>query len=755
MSELSDEQKIKLSELEEKLQTLTQQLEDTQTKINEKEKSREGFGEQRKALWEKLSKFRATKNEEYATMQQLRVELSSLEKDRMQARSQLQASRRNVQFDDMKSLEKALKILQTEAREGKRVGPQIADVQSQRAAVLAHEKLQESANEGDAKIADVRKNLEQLRKKGGSQRKQELKLNGEVAKITKTEDKIAREINGLKNSRRKAGVHKRKTMDAIAALKSGGGKPAGKKKEGKAPGKAKGQKEQSKAQTPKKAAPTAPAPAPEKKPAPQRNQYAAERAAVMSLIFYLRTLVPASSETKQETKNQPVGRRSRNEGFGGRKIQEPVESKAAAPTPSKNKRKRNRNRKNVTRSVLVHLTHTPAHTALFHKVGVAPPSYLSNVNDTIEQLNARTKFYEASPEEQAKDTEAKLLAAENLERSANRRRSLSEMDAEQMRRVQEQEAAKAEATAIEASERAASQSQAKAAAETARAERIGELGTDAAIEASERAANQSQAKAAAEAARAERIGELETTEEAKANRDANVAKATELAESERTRRMSVSAEPAAMFSEQEALSKYRTYDDDKCMGKEAPPLTGLDYVTGEDRARPAPGDVTVVVFWAKFHKAGFRFLPLYTELQKEYAAAGLKVVGLAIDLQKSDVNAFLEDPKGKYAKSFTTEFAIAHDEKRGLQAQFSAVLGTSMQLVSSFLINKEGKIVWHQDHSQIGATPPTFMNAMRLAVQATLADQPVPSVGNQAVQAVNSSDEEEDEEIGNMAEMVL
>jgi len=204
-----------------------------------------------------------------------------------------------------------------------------------------------------------------------------------------------------------------------------------------------------------------------------------------------------------------------------------------------------------------------------------------------------------------------------------------------------------------------------------------------------------------------------------------------------------------MMTAAELESDYRTYDNDKCMGKAAPSLADIEYITDKAKYVPAKaGEVTLVMFWGQFSKAGFRFNPLYSEINDEFK--DLKVVFLSVDKEIGHAKKFLEDPKKKYAKVFRTDFAVAYDAKRAVHAQFSALLQKSIVCCHAFLISAAGKIVWHQDHSQIGATAPTFLNAMKTAISATLADQAVPSVGAKEGAGGDDSDEESDEECAMM-----
>ncbi len=87
---------------------------------------------------------------------------------------------------------------------------------------------------------------------------------------------------------------------------------------------------------------------------------------------------------------------------------------------------------------------------------------------------------------------------------------------------------------------------------------------------------------------------------------------------------------------------------------------------------------------------------------------------------------------------------MAWDEKKALHAQFCALKGKTALPPYTFVVDASGQIVWHQDHSQMGATVPTFMTAMKVAVESALANEAVPSVG--AKEVVQADDEESDED---------
>ena len=182
---------------------------------------------------------------------------------------------------------------------------------------------------------------------------------------------------------------------------------------------------------------------------------------------------------------------------------------------------------------------------------------------------------------------------------------------------------------------------------------------------------------------------------------------------------------------------YTSFDNDAVMGQTAPSLASLVLVTEDKKEMmPVEGDVYVIVFWGQFHKPGYKFLPLYSALAEEHK---VKVVAVSVDPEVSYPTKFIQDPAGKYSKVFKTTIPVAWDEKLVVKSAYVKLQEKGMSVPHAYVVDASGKIVWHQNHSQIGATAPDNMDKMNAAVKAVLAGEPVPKVGEKEVVVADAS----------------
>jgi len=187
--------------------------------------------------------------------------------------------------------------------------------------------------------------------------------------------------------------------------------------------------------------------------------------------------------------------------------------------------------------------------------------------------------------------------------------------------------------------------------------------------------------------------------------------------------------------------RYKSFDNDACLGKEGCDLGSLDYLTDESKPRAVKGKPYILFFWAQFHKPGYKFISLYSQLADKYGAK-VPIVGVSTDPDSSYPKKFLEDPAGKYSKVFPTTFAIAHDAGKKLAQAYELALHNTLTVPHVFLVGSCGKIQWHQDHSELGATVPTYMRLMETQIANVLAGKPLVKVGERAV--VEEEDDEEE-----------
>jgi hypothetical protein len=57
-----------------------------------------------------------------------------------------------------------------------------------------------------------------------------------------------------------------------------------------------------------------------------------------------------------------------------------------------------------------------------------------------------------------------------------------------------------------------------------------------------------------------------------------------------------------------AADKYTTYADAPELGETAPTLDSVEYVSDEAAGKAEAGKPTLVFFWGKFHKPGYRYV---------------------------------------------------------------------------------------------------------------------------------------------------
>lgn len=191
--------------------------------------------------------------------------------------------------------------------------------------------------------------------------------------------------------------------------------------------------------------------------------------------------------------------------------------------------------------------------------------------------------------------------------------------------------------------------------------------------------------------------------------------------------------------------KFKTFDNDSCMGMTAPDLSTLDYVD-TPYPKATKGKPYIMLIWAQYHKPGYKFIALYSKLAAKYRGS-LDIVGAAIDPSKKDgPQKFIEDPAKKYSKgSFPMDFACAHDVGQSQKKAFADGLRATLSAPHAFLVDGKGKVVWHQDHSELGATVPTYMRLMEEQVQSFLTTGKCKKVGDKAIVESESEESSDDE----------
>jgi len=196
-----------------------------------------------------------------------------------------------------------------------------------------------------------------------------------------------------------------------------------------------------------------------------------------------------------------------------------------------------------------------------------------------------------------------------------------------------------------------------------------------------------------------------------------------------SQRRSIMSEGKRLFEPDKikGKDKFKTWDDDRILGEDAPDLSTMEYLTdAKDYPHHNADKVLVLFVWAQFQKACYPKIDLYTKLAEGYGDK-LVVVGLSTDPDTSYAKKWIEDPKKKYSHAHPTKFAIAFDKGGKIKQALSMKMRAILSVPHCFVI-KGGKVVWHQQHSELGATAPQYMSVMEDQLNLLLEGKPVKKV---------------------------
>lgn len=126
------------------------------------------------------------------------------------------------------------------------------------------------------------------------------------------------------------------------------------------------------------------------------------------------------------------------------------------------------------------------------------------------------------------------------------------------------------------------------------------------------------------------------------------------------------------------------------IGDTAPPLKVTKWLQGEECKEFAKDKVYVVEFWATWCGPCIAAMPHLNELQKEYKAKGLEVIGLTSKDPNNSQKA-VEEFVAKNGKKFSYRFAYCDDRDTD-----KAYMEAAKQdgIPCSFVIGKDGKIAF-------------------------------------------------------------
>ena len=92
-----------------------------------------------------------------------------------------------------------------------------------------------------------------------------------------------------------------------------------------------------------------------------------------------------------------------------------------------------------------------------------------------------------------------------------------------------------------------------------------------------------------------------------------------------------------------------------------------------------PGKVVVLDFWASWCAPCRRSFPWLNAMHDKYAEQGLVIVGVNLDMERSDASQFLEE--------YPADFTIVYDENKDLARQFEV-----MAMPSTYVIGRDGRL---------------------------------------------------------------
>eukprot|EP01065_Artemidia_motanka_P052838 TRINITY_DN963_c0_g1_i3.p2 TRINITY_DN963_c0_g1~~TRINITY_DN963_c0_g1_i3.p2 ORF type:complete len:211 (+),score=103.06 TRINITY_DN963_c0_g1_i3:79-711(+) len=201
----------------------------------------------------------------------------------------------------------------------------------------------------------------------------------------------------------------------------------------------------------------------------------------------------------------------------------------------------------------------------------------------------------------------------------------------------------------------------------------------------------------------------------------------------------------------EVPTEYLTYDDDKCMGQVAPSTELADFISYPDmeqyRKDLHPGKVNVVHFMCKFEKGAYNCNEEMSQIKEKYGDR-VQVVGLSTDPDRGTVEKWLEkSKKGQVTdlntgKPYRLEMDVAWDDGKKTFGMYRALCGGKLTTYHAFIVNLEGKIVWHQQFTQ---TSPPSKACFQQQLEAVLEGKPLLSNGNRPVIEADAEEEAADD----------
>ena len=138
------------------------------------------------------------------------------------------------------------------------------------------------------------------------------------------------------------------------------------------------------------------------------------------------------------------------------------------------------------------------------------------------------------------------------------------------------------------------------------------------------------------------------------------------------------------------------------LGDEAPELAIDEWVKGKPITGFENGRVYVVEFWATWCGPCIACMPHVSEIQKEYADKGVKIIGVNIWDDPANVQPFMKNrddqPSGDELMQYTVAIEKKYDgedpKKTGLMAKTWMRAAGKNGIPTAFIVDQKGRIAW-------------------------------------------------------------
>ena len=145
------------------------------------------------------------------------------------------------------------------------------------------------------------------------------------------------------------------------------------------------------------------------------------------------------------------------------------------------------------------------------------------------------------------------------------------------------------------------------------------------------------------------------------------------------------------------------YSDDASLGKAAPSLDSLEYISG-DPVVLGNGKPACIMFWSKNFKGDYTTIVGTSKIADAFGAE-CQFVGVSLDADKKDSESFLKKLGTAmpeiYIDKLEANFPLAWDAGKALKKSYQEVAALPTLLASAvFVVDAAGVIVWREQFAQ-------------------------------------------------------